>query len=92
MTRQDPSNGLPLQRVNNVKYAGLPQYLGSVFYYYVIQGDVLSVVPNTTGSIAFNVSVWAKTLADLPESPECEALFLQELCNLVSVPVQEVNT
>ncbi len=91
MTRQDASNGLPMQEIAYLGGAGLPQYLSSNFTYFCRQRDMLSVVPATTGSVAFNVPTFAKTLADLPNSEEVEQLFIQEITNLVAIPTVEAN-
>lgn len=91
MTRQDLSSGLPMQQIAYLGGAGLPQYLASNFTYFCVQRDMLSVVPATTGSVAFNVPTYAQTLADLPNSEEIEAIFIQTLTDIVAVPVQEAN-
>lgn len=82
--------GLPLQPLASPQQATLTNYLSSVFGYYYIQGNKLyPLAPNTVGNIAFSVPKFPANLSELPDSTECEAIFLQEMMNLIGVPVQE---
>ncbi len=91
MALQESTDDIPLQLVSP-KQAPLTQYLDGVFDYAFIQGNVLTVLKiediYPTGSVAFAVPCFGRTLADLPDSAEAEALFLQILANMVGVPVQ----
>lgn len=77
--------GLPLQRLAAPQQANLVNYLDAVFTYFYIQADTLWVLPSTlTGLVAFAVPYFPTTLAGLPDSAECERMFLDklyELCN-----------
>lgn len=55
-----------------------------------VQGGQLNVIPSeTTGELAFAVPYWPSTVALLPESAECETLFLQTLLELLMTGAPE---
>ena len=93
MASQDSETDIPLQLVSP-QQAPLTQYLGDVFSFAYVQGNLLNLLPigdiYPTGSVAFSVPFYPTNLSALPESAECEALFLQILSNMVSLPVQSV--
>lgn len=80
---QMDSSGNPIQPIRSPQQANLPQYLGSIYQYFYIQGDVLFLLATDgvypTGSLAFAVPYWPLTLAALPDSDEAERLFIDIL-------------
>jgi len=93
MASQDSETDIPLQLVSP-QQAPLTQYLGDVFSFAYVQGNLLNLLPigdtYPTGSVAFAVAFYPTNLSALPESAECEALFLQILSNMCAVPVMPV--
>lgn len=85
-------SGQPLQETN-LKAAALPNYLAAEFDYYYIRDNNVCLLPiedvSPVGSIALEVPFYPLNLSALPDSQEAEKLFLQELMNIVAVPVQE---
>lgn len=94
MSQMD-ARGNPIQPLRSPQQAALPQYLGSVFQYYYIQADQLFLIPDNvtypSGNVAFAVPYFPINLAALPDSKECERVFLQELTNEVAVAVQPIK-
>lgn len=78
------SADFPLQWVAP-EVAPLDRYLDVIYRYYNIEGDTMQIFPRgMAGQVAFAVPTYPSTLAQLPESAEAEAIFLEVMLELLT--------